>query len=72
MESEGFNLDSTFLKQMEVDLSREIKELEGIIFESAGEVFNLSSPKQLGIVLFEKLNLVDKPKKTRTGQYSFT
>ena len=70
MESEGFNLDSTFLKQMEVDLSREIKELEGIIFESAGEVFNLSSPKQLGIVLFEKLNLVDKPKKTRTGQYS--
>ena len=70
MESEGFNLDSTFLGQMEIDLNKEIKELEKIIFESSGEVFNLSSPKQLGVILFEKLNLVDKPKKTRTGQYS--
>ena len=70
MECEGFNLNSTFLKQMEVDLGEEITELEKIIFESAGEVFNLSSPKQLGVILFEKLNLVDKPKKTRTGQYS--
>ena len=70
MESEGFNLDSTFLGQMEIDLNKEIKKLEKIIFESSGEVFNLSSPKQLGVILFEKLNLVDKPKKTRTGQYS--
>ena len=70
MECEGFNLNSTFLEQMEVDLGEEITELEKIIFESAGEVFNLSSPKQLGVILFEKLNLVDKPKKTRTGQYS--
>ena len=70
MESEGFNLDSTFLGQMEIDLNKEIQELEKIIFESSGEVFNLSSPKQLGVILFEKLNLVDKPKKTRTGQYS--
>ena len=70
MESEGFNLDSTFLGKMEVDLKKEIRELEEIIFENAGEVFNLASPKQLGVILFEKLNLVDKPKKTRTGQYS--
>ena len=70
MESEGFNLDSKFLGKMETDLNKEIKELEEIIFQSAGESFNLSSPKQLGLVLFEKLKLVDKPKKTRTGQYS--
>ena len=70
METEGFNLDSKFLGKMETDLNKEIKELEEIIFQSAGESFNLSSPKQLGLVLFEKLKLVDKPKKTRTGQYS--
>jgi len=70
MESEGFNLDSKFLGKMETDLNKEIKELEEIVFQSAGESFNLSSPKQLGLVLFEKLKLVDKPKKTRTGQYS--
>ena len=70
METEGFNLDSKFLGKMETDLNKEIKELEEIIFLSAGESFNLSSPKQLGLVLFEKLKLVDKPKKTRTGQYS--
>ena len=40
------------------------------IFEDAGETFNLGSPKQLGPILFEKLNLVEKPKKTKTGQYS--
>ena len=70
MESEGVNLDSKFLEQMEIDLDKEINEIEKIIFHSAGQSFNLSSPKQLGIVLFEKLKLVDKPKKTRTGQYS--
>ena len=61
-------MDSTFLGQMEIDLNKEIQELEKIIFESSGEVFNLSSPKQLGVILFEKLNLVDKPKKTRTEE----
>ena len=70
METEGFNLDSKFLGQMETDLNKEIKEIEKIIFENAGESFNLSSPKQLGVVLFEKLKLVEKPKKTKTGQYS--
>ena len=70
METEGFNLDSKFLGEMETDLNKEIKEIEKIIFENAGESFNLSSPKQLGVVLFEKLKLVEKPKKTKTGQYS--
>ena len=46
METEGFNLDSTFLGEMETDLNKEIKEIEKIIFENAGESFNLSSPKQ--------------------------
>ena len=70
METEGFNLDSKFLAEMETDLNKEIKKIEKIIFENAGESFNLSSPKQLGVVLFEKLKLVEKPKKTKTGQYS--
>ena len=70
IETEGFNLDSKFLGQMEIELNMEIKQLEKIIFHRAGESFNLSSPKQLGLILFEKLKLVDKPKKTRTGQYS--
>ena len=70
METEGFNLDSKFLGEMETNLNKEIKEIEKIIFENAGESFNLSSPKQLGVVLFEKLKLVEKPKKTKTGQYS--
>ena len=70
METEGFNLDSKFLGEMEIDLNKEIKKIEKIIFENAGESFNLSSPKQLGVVLFDKLKLVEKPKKTKTGQYS--
>ena len=70
IETEGFNLDSKFLGQMEIELNMEIKQLEKIIFQKAGDSFNLSSPKQLGLILFEKLKLVDKPKKTRTGQYS--
>ena len=44
--------------------------MEAAIFEVAGENFNLASPKQLGLILFDKLKLVDKPKKTKTGQYS--
>ena len=44
--------------------------MEKTIFEDAGETFNLGSPKQLGLILFEKLNLVEKPKRTKTGQYS--
>ncbi|MCL4131294.1 UNVERIFIED_CONTAM: hypothetical protein GTU68_010209 [Idotea baltica] len=70
MEIEGINIDSDFLKDLSVDLSNDIERLEKAIFEQAGEEFNLASPKQLGPILFDKLKLVDKPKKTKTGQYS--
>ena len=70
MELEGINLDEDFLKSLSADLERDIKELEEKIYEEAGEIFNIGSPKQLGIILFEKLNLAKKPKKTKTGQYS--
>ncbi len=70
MEIEGINLDVGFLKSLSVDLSNDITRLEKNIYEQAGEEFNIASPKQLGIVLFENMKLVDKPKKTKTGQYS--
>jgi DNA polymerase-1 len=70
MECEGVNLNTSFLKELSKELSNDIKVLEKTIFKEAGESFNLASPKQLGPILFEKLKLVDKPKKTKTGQYS--
>lgn len=70
MEIEGINLNTDFLKELSVDLANDISRLEKSIYEQAGEEFNIASPKQLGIVLFEKMKLVDKPKKTKTGQYS--
>ncbi|MFK7833477.1 MAG: DNA polymerase I [Winogradskyella sp.] len=69
MELEGINLDKDFLNSLSEDLNTDILNLEKSIYEAAGEEFNIASPKQLGIILFEKLNLVDKPKKTKTGQY---
>lgn len=70
MEMEGINLDEGFLKELSLELDADIISLEKEIYEEAGESFNIASPKQLGDVLFEKLKLIDKPKKTRTGQYS--
>ncbi|HLT52897.1 MAG TPA: DNA polymerase I [Flavobacteriaceae bacterium] len=70
MELEGINLDEEFLKTLSVELDSEIKSLEQNIYQEAGEEFNIASPKQLGDILFEKLKLVDKPKKTKTGQYA--
>jgi len=69
MELEGINLDKDFLNSLSEELNTDILNLEKNIYEAAGEEFNIASPKQLGIILFEKLNLVDKPKKTKTGQY---
>ena len=69
MELEGINLDTDFLNSLSEQLNSDIDTLEKAIYEAAGEEFNIASPKQLGIILFEKLNLVDKPKKTKTGQY---
>ncbi len=70
MEMEGINLDTKFLMSLSGELENDIRNLESKIYEEAGEEFNIASPKQLGEILFEKLKLVDKPKKTRTGQYS--
>ena len=70
MEAEGINLNVEFLNQLSKTLTDDISVLEKDIFAEVGETFNLASPKQLGVILFEKLKLVDKPKKTKTGQYS--
>ncbi len=70
MEMEGIRLDKDFLNKLSDALEKDILQLEKTIYEEAGEEFNIGSPKQLGDILFGKLKLVDKPKKTRTGQYS--
>ena len=70
MEAEGINLNVDFLNELSKTLTADIMILEKEIFTEVGETFNLASPKQLGVILFEKLKLVDKPKKTKTGQYS--
>ncbi len=70
MELEGINLDEDYLNSLSDDLNNDIAFLEKKIFEEAGQEFNIGSPKQLGEVLFDKMKLVDKPKKTKTGQYS--
>lgn len=70
MELEGINLDEQFLNSLSEKLDNDIKTLEANIFKEAGEEFNIASPKQLGKILFDKLKLVDKPKKTKTGQYA--
>jgi DNA polymerase-1 len=70
MELEGINLDVAFLNELSVTLDKDILQLEKDIYEAAGETFNIASPKQLGDILFGKMQLVEKPKKTKTGQYS--
>jgi DNA polymerase-1 len=71
MEKEGINLDVDFLKNMSIDMQKEIDTFEQQIYETAGEKFNLASPKQLGDILFDKLKIGGaKQKKTKTGQYA--
>ncbi|MBN4085101.1 DNA polymerase I [Flavobacteriaceae bacterium AH-315-B10] len=70
MELEGINLDVEFLNSLSEDLNNDIDSLVSKIYEEADEEFNIASPKQLGEVLFDKMKLVEKPKKTKTGQYS--
>ena len=70
MEVSGVKLDREALDEIAVDLKKEIDETEKKIFEIAGHEFNGGSPKQLGVVLFDEMNIVDKPKKTKSGQYS--
>lgn len=71
MEQEGVNLDTVYLKKLSDELSTDIEGLEKKIYETAGESFNLASPKQLGDILFDKLKIGGKKqKKTKTGQYA--
>ncbi len=70
MELEGIRLDVPYLQQLADILTTDIAALETAIHTLAGENFNIASPKQLGIVLFENMKLVEKPKKTKTGQYA--
>ena len=70
METEGINLDVKFLKNLSKRTTEELGKITKKIFELSGEKFNISSPKQLGEILFEKMKISDKPKKTKTGQYS--
>lgn len=70
MEFEGIRLDVKALAEYSKVLEVDIEGLEEKIYAAAGREFNIGSPKQLGVVLFEDLELVEKPKKTSTGQYS--
>lgn len=70
MEAEGITLDTATLAKQSADLAVEIAALDKTIQELAGTPFNISSPKQVGDILFEVLAIGDKPKKTRTGQYA--
>jgi DNA polymerase-1 len=71
MEMEGINLDCEALNRLSEELHKDIVRLDGEIHELAGNTdFNIASPKQLGEVLFGELKLVEKPKKTKSGQFS--
>ncbi len=70
MEYEGIRLDTHFLGELSKEINTDLIALQTTIFDQAGGSFNLSSPKQLGDILFEKLKLLSKPKKTKTGQYA--
>ncbi len=70
MEYEGIRLDTDALAAYSVQLTTEIDQLRGMIYQAAGHEFNIDSPKQLGVVLYEELELEKNPKKTATGQWS--
>ena len=70
MEIEGINLDTNFLKKLSVKTTEELDNISQKIYTEAGTEFNISSPKQLGEILFDKMKISNNPKKTKTGQYS--
>ena len=70
MEANGVKIDTQNLQQISEEFGREIHKIEEEIYELAGTPFNIASPKQLGEVLFEKLKIDEKAKKTKTGQYA--
>ncbi|MPM09443.1 DNA polymerase I [bioreactor metagenome] len=70
MERSGIRIDPVSLKEFSLTLGKEILTLESEIHQLAGQPFNIASPKQLGEILFDKLQIAEKPKKTQTKQYS--
>jgi len=70
IELTGVKLDNNWLAQESIDLDNDLRVLESKIFELSGENFNMNSPKQLGEILFDKMQLDPKAKKTKTGQYA--
>lgn len=70
MEFEGVRIDENALKEMSSELQEASLIAQDEIYKIAGQEFNIASPKQLGEILFDKLKLIDKPKKTKTGQYA--
>ncbi len=70
MERTGVRIDSERMKEYSGELQKELGEIENRIYEYAGENFNIASPRQLGVILFEKLKVDPKPKMTKTKQYS--
>ena len=70
IEREGINIDVPALKEFSLQLQNDIAIVEAEIQSFAGTKFNVSSPKQVGEILFEYLKIIDKPKKTKTGQYA--
>ena len=69
MEMNGVCLDTESLKETSKIFTERMNEIEARIYELAGEKFNIASPKQVGEILFDKLKIVEKAKKTKTGQY---
>ncbi len=70
MEANGVKIDTENLQQISEEFGKEIRKIEEQIYEAAGTPFNIASPKQLGEILFEKLKIDEKAKKTKTGQYA--
>lgn len=69
MELNGVRIDTAALAETSEILTKRLSDIEKRIYELAGEEFNIASPKQVGEILFGKLKIVEKPKKTKTGQY---
>ena len=70
MEANGVKIDTENLQQISEAFGREIRKIEEEIYKAAGTPFNIASPKQLGEILFERLRIDEKAKKTKTGQYA--
>lgn len=69
VEKEGVNVDIEFLDKFSVELAEESEKIKEEIFKIAGGEFNIASPQQVGKILFDHLKLIEKPRKTKTGQY---